>query len=63
MNSQSNYQSYAGLVVNDCQTLVKEIDACFLVSVKRSANQEAHCLVRAAGFLPDSPSVFSLTPV
>ena len=58
MNSQSNYQSYAGLVVNDCKALVKEIDACSLVFVKRSTNQEARCLARAAGSLPDSPLLF-----
>ena len=58
VNSQSNYQSYAGLMVNDTQALVKEIDACSLVFVKRSTNQEAHCLDKAAGSLPDSLSYF-----
>ncbi|KAJ0983117.1 hypothetical protein J5N97_011372 [Dioscorea zingiberensis] len=45
--------SYFGLVVCDCKNLVKDLENCLLSFSRRSANQVAHALARAAGFMPD----------
>ena len=53
VNSFEENSTYAGLIVENCRFLLKEILDCSLVFINRSANQDVNSLTLTAGSLPD----------
>ena len=44
----SALSSSAGLIINDCKSLIQSIMGCYIVHIRRSANDAAHCLAKSA---------------
>ena len=53
MLSAKEVFSYFGFVIEDCKSFVKDLGECVFVFTKRSANQMAHTLAKAAGSVSD----------
>ncbi|XP_073120315.1 uncharacterized protein [Henckelia pumila] len=51
LKKRSPDDSYVGLIIEDCRFLALELKSCSFAFVRRSANQVAHSLARAAGSL------------
>ncbi|XP_073126761.1 uncharacterized protein [Henckelia pumila] len=70
LKKRSPDDSYVGLIIEDCRFLALELNSCSFVFVRRSANQAAHTLAKAAGSLSGregrvipSPSLVSVVVV
>ncbi|XP_073137691.1 uncharacterized protein [Henckelia pumila] len=70
LKKRSPDDSYVGLIIEDCRFLALELNSCSFIFVRRSANQTAHTLAKAAGSLSGrkgrvipSPSLVSVVVV
>ena len=52
INSSLMSNLVVGLIVDDCKSLVQEINECVVHFVRRSANSVAHLLARVMGYIP-----------
>ena len=44
------YNPSVGLIIDDCGTLIRSLSGCGIVHLRRSVNQVAHYLAKAAAF-------------
>ncbi|KAM6549739.1 hypothetical protein CsatB_021415 [Cannabis sativa] len=53
INGSVQMPSQFGLLIQDCQSLISELNNVFVFFVKRSANRAAHCIARRSCFMSD----------
>uniref|UniRef100_A0A803PHA9 Reverse transcriptase domain-containing protein n=1 Tax=Cannabis sativa TaxID=3483 RepID=A0A803PHA9_CANSA len=53
INGSVQMPSQFGLLIQDCQSLISELNNVFVSFVKRSANRAVHCIARRSCFMSD----------